>query len=168
MEEIGFTGGEPFLNRELPAMLGEALARGYRALVLTNAMKPMQRRKAQLLRCAMRCGAALTMRVSIDHFTPERHEARARPRHLATDAGGPALALRATVSAFMSPAARSGTSRKTRFGAAYAALFAAEAIPVDAHDPGALVLFPEMDTHARRAGDHHPLLEHSRVSIRSR
>src|SRR5438105_13816027 len=36
---IGFTGGEPFLNPQLPAMLDLVLARGYRALVLTNAMK---------------------------------------------------------------------------------------------------------------------------------
>src|SRR5689334_24355280 len=33
---IGFTGGEPFMNPELPAMLEMALARGFRALVLTN------------------------------------------------------------------------------------------------------------------------------------
>src|SRR5216683_352845 len=29
-ELIGFTGGEPFLNRELPAMLEDALSRGFR------------------------------------------------------------------------------------------------------------------------------------------
>ena len=40
---IGFTGGEPFLNPDIAAMLGEVLSRGLRALVLTNAMKPMQR-----------------------------------------------------------------------------------------------------------------------------
>src|SRR5690242_11370563 len=34
---IGFTGGEPFLNPELPAMLEQALSRGFRVLVLTNA-----------------------------------------------------------------------------------------------------------------------------------
>src|ERR1043165_8295622 len=35
--EIGFTGGEPFMNPQLLAMVGDALARGYEALVLTNA-----------------------------------------------------------------------------------------------------------------------------------
>src|SRR5438034_9805919 len=34
---IGFTGGEPFINPELPAMLDIALSRGFHALVLTNA-----------------------------------------------------------------------------------------------------------------------------------
>jgi len=38
---IGFTGGKPFMNPELPAMLGDAVSRGFAALVLTNAMKPM-------------------------------------------------------------------------------------------------------------------------------
>ena len=39
---IGFTGGEPFMNRDLPAMLEDVLSRGLKAMVLTNAMKPMQ------------------------------------------------------------------------------------------------------------------------------
>ena len=49
VEEVGFTGGEPFLNRELPAMLRDAMRRGHRALVLTNAMKPMRNHAAALL-----------------------------------------------------------------------------------------------------------------------
>src|SRR6476620_5926549 len=36
---IGFTGGEPFMNPQLPGMLEDVLSRGLRALVLTNAMK---------------------------------------------------------------------------------------------------------------------------------
>src|SRR5436305_4360929 len=35
---IGFTGGEPFMNSDLPAMLEDVLARGLDAMVLTNAM----------------------------------------------------------------------------------------------------------------------------------
>ena len=41
--EIGFTGGEPFMNPDILAMLGDALDRGHSVLVLTNAMQPMQR-----------------------------------------------------------------------------------------------------------------------------
>jgi hypothetical protein len=41
--EIGFTGGEPFMNPDLPAMMAAALERGFSVLVLTNAMRPMQR-----------------------------------------------------------------------------------------------------------------------------
>src|SRR5262249_12081570 len=46
---IGFTGGEPFMNRELPAMLDDALSRGFQAMVLTNAMKPMLKMRQALL-----------------------------------------------------------------------------------------------------------------------
>src|ERR1700751_4656457 len=46
---IAFTGGEPFMNPELPAMLADALSRGFQALVLTNAMKPMAKCKPALL-----------------------------------------------------------------------------------------------------------------------
>jgi len=41
LEEVGFTGGEPFMNPELPGMLEDTMALGLRALVLTNAMRPM-------------------------------------------------------------------------------------------------------------------------------
>src|SRR3954469_9379840 len=33
---IGFYGGEPFMNPQLPGMLEDVLSRGLRALVLTN------------------------------------------------------------------------------------------------------------------------------------
>ena len=53
-EEIGFTGGEPFMNPDLAAMLADSLARGYRVLVLTNAMRPMMKCAPELL--ALRTG----------------------------------------------------------------------------------------------------------------
>jgi sulfatase maturation enzyme AslB (radical SAM superfamily) len=70
--EIGFTGGEPFMNREAPAMIAAALGRGFEVLVLTNAMRPMRRFEARLAPLA---GAKLTMRVSLDHHTMTVHEA---------------------------------------------------------------------------------------------
>ena len=71
---IGFTGGEPFMNRELPAMLEDALSRGFDAIVLTNAMKPMQHKKRALLALRERYGDRLTIRVSLDHYAPAVHE----------------------------------------------------------------------------------------------
>src|SRR5580700_11073265 len=68
---IGFTGGEPFMNRDLPAMLEDVLSRGLDAIVLTNAMKPMQHRKDAL---RARYGAHLTLRVSLDHYGAAVHE----------------------------------------------------------------------------------------------
>src|SRR5579864_5166349 len=64
---IGFTGGEPFINPALPEMLALTLARGFRALVLTNAMKPMHKMKPALLALRRRFGDLLQIRVSIDH-----------------------------------------------------------------------------------------------------
>ena len=77
---IGFTGGEPFMNPELPLMLEDALGRGFEALVLTNAMKPMRRHERALLRLKERFGDRLTLRVSIDHYTRELHELERGPR----------------------------------------------------------------------------------------
>ena len=73
--EIGFTGGEPFLNRELIAMVEAALAQRHRVLVLTNAMRPMRLQEAALAALARRHGERLTLRVSLDHPTREVHDA---------------------------------------------------------------------------------------------
>ena len=70
--EIGFTGGEPFMNRDMPAMIAAALGRGFEVLVLTNAMRPMRRFEAVL---APMASPKLTMRVSLDHYTMAVHEA---------------------------------------------------------------------------------------------
>src|SRR6202162_6478668 len=47
-QEIGFTGGEPFMNPQIIAMLEECLGRGFRPLVLTNGLSPIQRHKPKL------------------------------------------------------------------------------------------------------------------------
>ncbi|QAY79979.1 radical SAM protein [Sphingosinicella sp. BN140058] len=70
--EIGFTGGEPFMNPDIVPMIEAALARGFEVLVLTNAMRPMRRFEAALQPLA---GRALTMRVSLDHHSRSVHEA---------------------------------------------------------------------------------------------
>lgn len=144
VEEIGFTGGEPFLNRELPEMLREALARGFRVLVLTNAMTPMQRHAALLLELHRQHGHALTLRVSIDHYQPERHEAvRGRGTWEKTLTG---------VRWLCANGFRVDVAGRSLWGEAesvmrdgFARLFAAEKLAIDADDPRRLVLFPEMD-----------------------
>ena len=37
VREIGFTGGEPFMNKDIIAMLSDSLERGFRVLVLKTA-----------------------------------------------------------------------------------------------------------------------------------
>jgi hypothetical protein len=51
----------------LQKRLEDALSRGFRAMVLTNAMKPMHKMKPALLRLREGFGDRLTLRVSIDH-----------------------------------------------------------------------------------------------------
>jgi MoaA/NifB/PqqE/SkfB family radical SAM enzyme len=144
VEEIAFTGGEPFMNRDLPAMLEEALSRGFRALVLTNAMKPLLNRRPRLLAIRERHGRALTVRVSVDHYTREKHEAIRGPRSWAPMLAG--LRWLAENSFKLAVAGRTvwGESEEdARRG--YADLFLRERVPVDAWDRATLVLFPEMD-----------------------
>src|SRR5262250_437607 len=76
LRTVGFTGGEPFMNPDIAAMLRLVLGRGYDALVLTNAMRPMMRPhlQAALTDIQRRHGARLTLRVSLDHWRPDRHD----------------------------------------------------------------------------------------------
>ena len=147
VEEIGFTGGEPFMNPDFIAMVEESLGRGFRVLVLTNAMKPMWHKRAQLLAVKQRHEAKLAVRVSIDHHVVRNHEAIRGPGTWAPMIEG--LTWLAANGFNLAVAGR------TLWGedddaerAGYAALFAALGVPVDARDPAALVLFPEIDATA--------------------
>jgi len=73
--EIGFTGGEPFLNPELTAMAAECLERGFETLILTNAMAPMMQKRRELLDLRARHGERLRLRVSLDHHAAAAHDA---------------------------------------------------------------------------------------------
>ena len=70
-EKIGFTGGEPFMNKDIFKMIKYSLDNGFKTLVLTNAMKPMLNNKNDLFRLNH---LNLTIRVSIDHYLKEKHE----------------------------------------------------------------------------------------------
>jgi uncharacterized Fe-S cluster-containing radical SAM superfamily protein len=144
VREIGFTGGEPFMNPEIVAMLEDALGRGFEVLVLTNAMKPMQRRQAALLALKERYGARLTLRVSVDHYASALHELERGPRSWAPMKEG--LAWLAANGFGIHVAGRTvwkESEEKLREG--YQRLFRELGLVLDAKDPSRLVLFPEMD-----------------------
>ncbi len=143
-EEIGFTGGEPFMNPEFIPMLEQALSRGHRALVLTNAMRPMEKCADPLLGLARRFGRALEIRVSVDHYTQQLHETERGLRSWRptlhglkwlSDNGFRVTAAGRTQWGEDEPSMRRG----------FAQLFAEQTININADDPKALVLFPEMD-----------------------
>ena len=141
--EIGFTGGEPFMNRDMVPMMRAALERGFDVLVLTNAMRPMRRFEEALKALVLEHRDRLTMRVSLDHYSPAVHEAE---RGVGTwakaldglkwlaDHGFRLAVAGRTLGRESEEAARSG----------YAALFDELGVRVDA----GLVLFPEMDAAA--------------------
>ena len=142
--EIGFTGGEPFMNCELPAMIGDCLDRGLRVLVLTNAMKPMMKMREPLLSLRMRHGDRLMIRVSLDHYGRDLHELERGPRSWTPTLEGLTWLARNGFNIHVAGRTFSGQAEpEIRCG--FARLFAEHGIPIDADDPVRLVLFPEMD-----------------------
>jgi predicted phosphodiesterase len=146
-EQIGFTGGEPFMNPDFFSMLEDTLGRGFAVLVLTNAMRPMQRAKARLLDLDRRFGERLTLRVSLDHFTPERHEDERGPGTFKPTLDGLIWLARNGFEVSVAGRTMWGDDLQAE-RSGYAQLFAAHGIAIDADDPGELVLFPEIDPRA--------------------
>jgi len=145
-EEIGFTGGEPFMNPDMIAMLRDALERGFRTLVLTNAMQPMQRRaiRENLLDLKSRFGNQLNLRVSLDHHTKRLHETERGPG--TWDKALTGLDWLAENEFSFAIAGRTCWGEdETNERAGYGQLFRERGYEIDENDPGALVLFPEMD-----------------------
>lgn len=145
-EEIGITGGEPFMNPDILKITEEVLQRGFRLLVLTNAMRPMQRARIApgLLEIKRRCGERMTMRVSIDHFTKECHEQERGAGTWEPAIQGLQWLCRNGFNIDIAGRTRWGEDEAAlRDG--YAALFDTLKIGLDAYDKKALVLFPEMD-----------------------
>jgi uncharacterized Fe-S cluster-containing radical SAM superfamily protein len=141
---IGFTGGEPFMNRDLIAMLDDVLSRGLDAIVLTNAMKPMHHKKRALLALRERHGDRLTLRVSLDHYGAAVHELERGRRSWAPTLDGLKWLAGNGFRANVASRYLSGESEAAlRDG--FCRLFAAEGIALDADDPVALMIFPEMD-----------------------
>lgn len=147
--EIGFTGGEPFMNPEMGAMAGLALARGFEVLILTNAMRPMMRPAMQdaLRALAGAHGGRLTLRVSLDHYEAPQHDGQRGEGSFEKTLEGMRWLRDAGVR--MAVAGRSIWSEdEAAARAGFAALFAREGFAIDARHPAALVLFPEMDAEA--------------------
>lgn len=142
--KIGFTGGEPFMNPEMIDILDLTLSRGFEALVLTNAMKPMRKMRDGLLRLRDAHGERLRLRVSVDHFDRGRHEEERGPRSWQPMIDG--LVWLAENGFRVAVAGRTlwGEGEET-LRAGYGELFERLGVTVDARDPAGLVLFPEMD-----------------------
>ena len=142
---IGFTGGEPFMNPQFIEMLDASMSRGFDVLVLTNAMRPLEKRRDELLALQRRYPEQLTLRVSLDHYAAPVHERERGARSWAPAIEGlrwlAANGFRINVASRQLSGESQGELR-----AGFARLFAELGLQVDANDPVDLVLFPEMDT----------------------
>ncbi len=147
VEVVGFTGGEPFMNREMIPALADVLGRGFKALVLTNAMKPMARYRRELLAFNIRHPGRLTLRVSVDHYTRELHELERGARSWRPTLDGLTWLHENGFGLNVAGRIYSGEP-EADVRAGYARLFASLGIELDASDPVELVLFPEMDARA--------------------
>ena len=146
VREIAFTGGEPFMNPQMIEITEASLARGYEVLILTNAMLPMMRKKMRegLLRLQAAYPDKLTLRISVDHYSTDLHDA---------ERGKGALDKTITGMKWLSENGfRMAVAGRSVFGASdadsragYGAFFAEHGFDIDANDPGMTVLFPEMD-----------------------
>jgi len=149
VREIAFTGGEPFMNPEMIGMARAALARGYDVLILTNAMRPMMR---QHMRDGIEALNAdfpgkMTFRISVDHWSEALHDEERGKGAFARTLEGMDWLQDAGV--HMAVAGRTvWNESETEGRAGYARLFEARGYAIDAQDPGATVLFPEMDESA--------------------
>ncbi|UPT62745.1 MAG: radical SAM protein [Hyphomonadaceae bacterium JAD_PAG50586_4] len=147
--EIGFTGGEPFLNPQILGLVEMALARGHRVLILTNAMRPMMRPRMRdgLRALKARYGERITLRVSLDHYDADLHdEERGAGSFDATLNGIDWLAQAGFKLSLAGRSLWGGDEAEIRAG--FARLIAARDWPIDARSAEQLVLFPEMDASA--------------------
>lgn len=143
---IGYTGGEPFMNKDFLKIMEITLEAGFETLVLTNAMKPMMRPRVLkgLLELQAKFGSLLTMRISLDHYTKKLHEEeRGADTYEPTMTGMKWLAENGFTMKAAGRTCWNETEEESRLG--YKAVFDTLGIPINAMDPTKLILFPEMN-----------------------
>lgn len=146
VREIAFTGGEPFMNPEMIEITRRSLAAGYEVLILTNAMLPMMRKsmKAGIEDLNAAYPGKLTLRISLDHFREDLHDAeRGKGAYQKTLKGMDWLRDTGVRMAIAGRSVFGDSDEDSRAG--YAALFERQGYDIDAKNPGMTVLFPEMD-----------------------
>lgn len=144
--EIGFTGGEPFMNPHMIDLARLSLERGYQVLILTNAMRPMMRKSVQngLVDLHKKFPHRLTLRISLDHWSETKHDSeRGQGGFVKTLAGMNWLRDNGIHMTVAGRTVWGESDAEARNG--YARLFAKHRFDIEANDPAQCVLFPEMD-----------------------
>jgi len=140
---VGFTGGEPFMNPDMIAILGDTLERGFETLVLTNAMRPMMRHQEQLKALRQAHGKQLRLRISLDDHRAQVHDAERGEGGFAKVMDGLRF-LSGEGFQIEIAGRRLGNEPEAVAREGYRDLFRREMIGVDCDDPVQLVIFPEM------------------------
>lgn len=143
-EEIGITGGEPFMNPQIIPIMEECLKRGFKLLVLTNAMRPMMRYEQDLTRLYSDYGDQMILRISVDHFKRALHEQERGPRSWEPMMKGLQWLSDNNFAIDIAGRTRWGEDEQIlRKG--FDEFFKRYNIKIDAYDKKQLMLFPEMD-----------------------
>lgn len=146
-EEIAITGGEPFMNPDIIPIMEESLKRGFKLLVLTNAMRPMMKKEADLLRLKNEYVDQMTLRISVDHFKRELHEEERGERSWKPMMLG--LKWLSDHGFIIDIAGRTRWGEdEAELRSGFDGFFKEHNINIDAHDQKQLMLFPEMDEDA--------------------
>lgn len=143
-QEIGITGGEPFMNPDILKIMETSLERGFKLLVLTNAMRPMMKCCEGLLKLHETYGNQMTLRVSVDHFNPAMHEEERGPNSWEPMMKGLQWLSENGFNIDVAGRTRWGESEaELRDG--FVSFFEDNKIKIDAQDKKQLILFPEME-----------------------
>jgi hypothetical protein len=141
---IGFTGGEPFMNSAFPAILEATLAHGFQTLTLTNAMRPMTRRKNIVARLASEYGPAMRFRVSLDDYRAEVHDRERGKGSFANALHGLTWLASSGVTVEICARHLSGDDDAS-IRAGFARLLANNGVNIDCDDPQQLMILPEIE-----------------------
>jgi len=142
---FGITGGEPFMNPDILDILQDLLGSGREVLLLSNAMKPLQRPHIMegLLALPEALRALLTIRVSLDDANPDLHDKERGAGSFAISCAGIDWLLghgfRTTI------AGRLWGRDEHAVRQSYASLFHKRGWPIDEQHRETLMLFPEME-----------------------
>lgn len=143
-EEIGITGGEPFMNPDIMPIMESILERGFKLLVLTNAMRPMMKCADHLIALNKQYGSQMTLRVSVDHFKQELHEEERGPRSWEPMMKGLKWLSDNQLTIDVAGRTRWGED-ESELRNGFEKFFNANDIKIDAQDKKQLILFPEME-----------------------
>ena len=139
-KSIGFTGGEPFMNKDIIASIEFCLEKGFEVLVLTNAMQPMQNKIDALKKLSKYQN--LKLRISLDHFSKYEHEKIRGEKTWDKALLGIKLLIKNNFK--FTIASRILNNKETAMRDGFNKLFKLHNVIIDAYDPKDLILFPEM------------------------